>query len=158
MPAADAEKDGDIGFYPCDLGQDQTPPVTTPVPAVDCVPPTTIPSNSITVVKEVSPAQHTMELPPDTLSDTPAHHGQPTEADVTTSILQAAPSMPSSSFTSVEGEIHSRPQRIHQPPARLIYDAPGQPSNYHIDAVNVQWQPPVQPCSSTNLSPQLNYP
>ena len=146
LPATDAKDDGDIGFYPCDLDQDQTAPVTIPVPTVDCVPPTTIPSHSTTVVKKVSPAQHTIELPPDTLSDSPAHHGQPTETDVTTSIPQAAPSMPPSSYTSVEEEIHSRPQRICQPPARLIYDAPDQPSKHHIDAVNVQWQPPVQPC------------
>ena len=158
LPAPAAEDDGDIGFYPFDLDQDQTAPVTVPVPTVDCVPPTTIPSHSTTVVEEVSPAQQNMELPPDTLSDTPVHHGQPTEADVTTSIPQAALSMPSSSYTSVEEEIHSRPQRIRQPPVRLIYDAPGQPSNYHIDVVNVQWQPPVQPCFSTNLSLQLNYP
>ena len=158
LPTADAEDDGDIGFHPCDLDQDHTAPVTIPVPTVDGVPPTTIPSHSTTVVEEVSPVQPTMEIPPDTLSDTPAHHGQPTEADVTTSISQAVPSMPSSSYASVEEEVHSRPQGIRRPPAWLIYDAPGQPSNYHIDAVNVQWQPPVQPCFSTNLSPQLNYP
>ena len=90
MPAADAEDDGDIGFFPCDLDQDQTAPVTVPVPTVDSVAPTTIPSNSTTVVEEVSPAKHTMELHPDTLSDTPAYHGQPTEAYLTTSIPQVA--------------------------------------------------------------------
>ena len=140
------------------MDQDQTAPVAIPVPTVDCVPPTTLPSNSTTVVEEVSPAQHTMELPPDTLSNTPAHHGQPTEADVTTSIPQAAPSMPSSSDTSIEVETHSRPQQVRKSPARLIYNPPSQTSHCHNDAVNVQWQPPVQPCFSTNLPPQLNYP
>ena len=44
LPATDAkDNDGDIGFYPCDLGQDQTAPITIPVPSVDCVPLTTIP-------------------------------------------------------------------------------------------------------------------
>ena len=158
LPAPDAEDDGDIGFYPCDLDQDQTAPIAIPVPTVDCVPSTTFPSNSTTVAEEVSPAQHTMELLPDTLSNTPAHNGQPAEPAITDSIPEAASSMPSSSYTSAEEETHSRPQRIRQPPARLIYDAPGQPSNYQIDAVNVQWQPPVQPCYSTNLPPQLYSP
>ena len=158
LPAPDAEDDGDIGFYPCDFDQDQTAPIAIPVPTVDCVPSTTFPSNSTTVAEEVSPAQHTMELLPDTLSNTPAHNGQPAEPAITDSIPEAASSMPSSSYTSAEEETHSRPQRIHQPPARLIYDAPGQPSNYQIDAVNVQWQPPVQPSYSTNLPPQLYSP